>query len=66
MKTAFKWPPGQPTLKSRVADTSRPYAGGTVIEDGPQVVAVRWDEPEPWTPRVQYCPVTWLQPYEGK
>ena len=61
---AYKWSPGQPTLKSRVADIVRPEVGGTVIEDGPQVVSVRWDAHHSHgTPREQFCPISWLQPH---
>ena len=42
-----KWPPGLPTRHTRVAldcGASGPQGAGEVIEDGPAVCMVRWDD----------------------
>ncbi len=56
----YQWPPGLPTKKTRVTLAGTTF-NGTVIDAGPQVVVVKWDEPAPGA-GLQNCPRKWLIP----
>jgi hypothetical protein len=65
MAEVYRWPIGQPALKTRVCEASAPHVGGTVVKDGPQVVTVKWDNAlSHGIPAEQHCPVSWLRPYK--